>query len=65
MAIFAQLLLRYNLPKHNRAAEYDLYHAETQNIASNNLRVKVREDLLRAELLTIVIMCDYCVEPAW
>lgn len=63
MAIFAQLLVRYNSPKHTRAAEYNLYYAGTQNIASSNLCAKVRDRLLRAELLTVVIMCDYCVVP--
>lgn len=66
IAIFAQLLLRYNLPKHNRAAEHNFYYAETQNIASSNLCCKVRDSLLCAvELLTIVIMWDYCVVPVW
>ena len=62
MAIFVQLLV-YNVHKHNRAAEYNLCCARTQNIASNNLCAKVRNRLLRTELLTIVIMCDYCVVP--
>lgn len=42
MALFAQLLLlRYNLPKHNRAAESNPYYSESQNISSCNLCAKV------------------------
>lgn len=66
MAIFAQLPLGYDLPKHNRAAaQHSPCYAKNSKTLPPIICVKVRGSSLYAELLTTVIMCGYCRALEW